>query len=113
VLPRAEPPNRQEGKEILGRSTVAIAQKHSGASFVSLLVITELTVPNWAAMGDSEKTQDTQIDRKLGPDVLRAWVETHTLFASFLYYSLNLLCFLTLSLFFKALLLYNSLKPCF
>jgi hypothetical protein len=29
-------------------------------------------------MGDAEKTKDIQTDRKLGPGVLDAWVETHS-----------------------------------
>jgi hypothetical protein len=77
-------------------------------------LLLNLTGPKWVATEDSERTQDTQTDRKLGPGVLGAQVETHnSLIASFLYYSLHLLCLFSLSLFFKALLLYSSLKPCF
>jgi hypothetical protein len=56
-------------------------------------------------MGDAERTKDRrQTCIKLGPGVLGAQMEMHnSLDASFLYYSL----------FFKSLLLYNSLKPCF
>jgi hypothetical protein len=72
------------------------------------------TESNWAVTGDAERIQDRQTDRKLGPGVLGAWMETHnSLIASFLYYSLHLLFFFSLSFFFKAVLFYNSLKPCF
>jgi hypothetical protein len=48
----------------------------------------------------------------LGSGVLGAWMEMHNSFiTSFLYYSLLLLCFF--SLFFRVLLLYYCLKPCF
>jgi hypothetical protein len=85
------------------------------ASFFLLLLLLDLSGPNWVVMGDAERTKDRQTDRqKVGPGVLGTWVETlNSLIASFLYYSLHLLCCFSLSLFFKALLLYNSSKPCF
>jgi hypothetical protein len=46
-------------------------------TFSHSFVITELTGPNWVATGDAEKTQNRQKDRKLGPGVLGAQVETH------------------------------------
>jgi hypothetical protein len=56
-------------------------------SKLSLTPVT--TEPNWPqlrAMGDAERTQDRQTDRKLGPGVLGAWVEMHnSLIASYLY----------------------------
>jgi hypothetical protein len=58
--------------------------------------------------GDAEKTKDRQTDiRKSGPGVLGTRMEMHNnLIASSLYSA-----FFSLSLFFKALLLYKSLKP--
>jgi hypothetical protein len=72
-----------------------------GASFLSLLVITE---PNWGLTGGDWRCRKKkgQTDRqKVGSGVLGAWMETH-----------NSHCFFSLSLFFKALLLYSSLKSC-
>jgi hypothetical protein len=73
-----------------------------GASFFLLLVIAEpfwgLTGPRW----EMQKGHRIDRHRKLGPGVLGAQVETH-----------NPHCFFSVSLFFKALLLYSSLKPCF
>jgi hypothetical protein len=63
---------------------------------------------------DAQRTKDRrQTCIKLGPSVLGARMEMHNgLVTSFLYYSLLFLCFFS-SLFFQALLLYFSLKPCF
>jgi hypothetical protein len=72
--------------------------------FSHSLVITE---PNWAAMGDAERTQDRQ---RVGA---RCVGHLGGAAQPSLLYSLHLLCFFSLSLLFKALLLYNSLKPCF
>jgi hypothetical protein len=83
------------------------------ASFFSLLLLPNLTGANWVATGDAERTKDRQTDRKLGPDVLGTQVEMHNPsgFFSLLFSSFTLL--FSLSLFFKALLFYSSLKPCF
>jgi hypothetical protein len=45
--------------------------------FLIPLLLLNLTGANWVAMGDAEKTQDRQTDRKLGPGVLGTWVEMH------------------------------------
>jgi hypothetical protein len=77
----------------------------SGASFFLLLVITE---PNWAQLGmtrDSERTKDRETDmQKVGARCVgHSDVDTqqpHCVCS--LLYSLHLLCFFSLSLFFKA-----------
>jgi hypothetical protein len=65
-------------------------------------LLLNLTGANWAAMGDAERTQNRQTDRKIGARCSGCsdgdTQQPH--------------CF-SLSLFFKALLLYSSLKPCF
>jgi hypothetical protein len=69
--------------------------------FSHSLVILNLTGPNWVAVGDAEKMQDRQTDRKLGSGVLSAQVEMHKphcffslLFSSF--YSASFLCLYSL-----------------
>jgi hypothetical protein len=90
-----------------------------GASFFSLpywssWLLLNLTGPNWAVMGDAKRTQDRQADRKWDQVCWPlGWRCTAASLLFYLYYSLHLLCFFSLSLFFKTLLLYSSLKPCF
>jgi hypothetical protein len=68
----------------------AFSRSLAGASFLPLLVITK---PNWEVTGDAERTQDRQTDRKLGPGLLSAQVETHNphCFFSLLFSSSTLL----------------------
>jgi hypothetical protein len=77
------------------------------------LLLLNLTGPNW---GWLEMQKGHRINRQTESWGQVCWVlgwRCTTLIASFFYYSLHLLCFLSLSLFFKTLLLYSSLKLCF
>jgi hypothetical protein len=79
----------QAGLPLTGMEQAFFSHSLVGVSFLSLLVITE---PNW---GQLEIQKRHRIDRqKVRSGVLSTWVETP-----------NPLCFFSLSLFFKALLL--------
>jgi hypothetical protein len=82
-----------------------------GASFFSLLLLPNKTGANWAMMGDAEMTQDSR-QTESGIRCVGHWggdTQLPHCFFSLLFSSFTLL----LSLFFKALLLYSSLKSCF
>jgi hypothetical protein len=81
--------------------------------WTELFLTPNLTGTNWWQL---EMEKRHRIDRQTESwgqvCCLLRWRHT-TLIACFLYHSLHLLCFLSLSLFFKGLLLFSSLKPCF
>jgi hypothetical protein len=87
-----------------------------GVSFFSLLFLLNLTGPNWRQWEMQKgQTIDKQTYRKLGLCV-HLEGDAQQPHCSFPLITLLLLRFFSLlfsSLFFKALLLYNSLKPCF